>query len=141
MVHNGPEYSIVIPTYKRRDALARCLKAIESQDFPRDRFELVVVDDGSPVPPADLVASMDRSLDARLVCAPHGGPAAARNTGADLARGRYLVFTDDDCAPRPDWLSSIDRAISAGVAPLGVGGRVVNLLTDTIYASASQGIV
>ena len=141
MTANSPDYSIVIPTYRRRDALARCLNAIESQDFPRDRFELVVLDDGSPVPPADLVASLDRSLDARLVCAPHGGPAAARNTGADLARGRYLVFTDDDCAPRPDWLSSIDRAISASVKPRGVGGRVVNLLTDNIYASASQGIV
>jgi glycosyltransferase involved in cell wall biosynthesis len=82
MTSSGPDYSIIIPTYRRRDALARCLKAIEALDFPRDRFELVVVDDGSPVPAADVVASLDRSLDARLVCAPHGGPAAARNTGA-----------------------------------------------------------
>ena len=141
MTPNGPDYSIIVPTYRRRDSLARCLKAIEALDFPRDRFELLVVDDGSPVPPADLVASVDRSLDARLVCAPHGGPSAARNTGADLARGRYLVFTDDDCAPHPDWLTAIDRAISASVKPLAVGGRVVNVLLDNIYAAASQGIV
>jgi glycosyltransferase involved in cell wall biosynthesis len=141
MKPNGPDYSIVVPTYRRRDALARCLEAIQALDFPRDRFELVVVDDGSPVPPADLVASLDRSLDARLVCARHAGPAAARNTGADMARGRYLVFTDDDCTPRPDWLRSIERATAANTQPLAVGGRVVNLLTDNIYAAASQGIV
>ena len=141
MTPNGPEYSIVIPTYRRRDSLARCLNAIEALDFPRDRFELLVVDDGSPSPPADLMASLDRSLDARLVCARHAGPAAARNTGADLARGRYLVFTDDDCAPHPDWLRSIDRWTSASQAPLAIGGRVVNGLADDLYATASQGIV
>jgi glycosyltransferase involved in cell wall biosynthesis len=145
MTPNGPEYSIVVPTYKRRDPLARCLAAIEALDFPRDRFELLVVDDGSPVPPADLMASLDRSLDARLVCARHAGPAAARNAGADLARGRYLVFTDDDCAPRPDWLRSIDRAFDRAVGasgrPLAIGGRVINVLTENVYAAASQGIV
>ena len=141
MTSRAPDYSIIVATYRRRDALARCLKAIEALDFPRDHFEVVVVDDGSPVPAADVVASLDRSLDARLVCAPHGGPAAARNTGADLARGRYLVFTDDDCEPRPDWLQAIHRATTASGQPLAFGGRVVNLLTDNIYAAASQGIV
>ena len=141
MTASGPDYSIVVPTYRRRDSLARCLTAIEAIDFPRDRFEVVVVDDGSPAPAADLVASLDRSLDARLVCAPHRGPAAARNMGADMARGRYLVFTDDDCEPRPDWLRSIHRQIAASDHSLAVGGRVVNLLTGNIYAEASQGIV
>ena len=90
---DGPDYSIVVPTYRRRDSLARCLQAIEALWFPLERFEVVIVDDGSPNPPADLVASLDRSLQARLVVAPHAGPATARNTGARLARGRYLVFT------------------------------------------------
>src|SRR5215207_5979372 len=130
MMPDAVQFSIIVPTYQRPAALARCLDAIRALDFPRDRFELLVVDDGSPTPPADLIAALDRSLDAQLVRARHSGPAAARNAGARLARGRYLVFTDDDCAPRADWLSSIDRAIGATVGPRGVGGRVVNLLTD-----------
>lgn len=138
---NGPDYSIVVPTYRRRESLARCLSAIAALDFPRDRFEVVVVDDGSPTPPTDLVASFDRSLDARLVCVRHGGPAATRNTGARLARGRYLVFTDDDCAPQADWLRAIDRCLTTSAASPAIGGRVVNLLADDIYATASQGIV
>ena len=136
-----PEYSIVVPTYRRPDQLARCLSAIEALDFPRDRFEVLVVDDGSPAPPIELVASLERSLDIHLVCAPHGGPAAARNTGARRARGRHLVFTDDDCAPHPDWLRAIDRWLSTSQEPLAIGGHTVNRLADNIYATASQEIV
>lgn len=141
MQATGPEYSIIVPTYRRREPLARCLKAIESLEYPRDRFELVVVDDGSPSPPAELMAALDSGLDARLVRARHAGPAAARNTGARLARGRYLVFTDDDCAPRADWLTAIDRWMRAMAGPAGIGGRTVNVLADNIYSTASQGIV
>jgi glycosyltransferase involved in cell wall biosynthesis len=138
---NGPDYSIIVPTYRRPDSLARCLKAIEALDFQRDRFELIVVDDGSPTPPSDVVATLDGSFEARLVSVQHAGPATARNTGARLARGRYLVFTDDDCVPHADWLRSIDRWIIASAGPLALGGRTVNLLAGDIYAAASQGII
>ena len=141
MTLTRPDYSIVVPTYRRWNQLARCLSAIEALDFPRDRFEVLVVDDGSPTPPIDLVASLDRSLNVQVVCARHGGPAAARNTGARRARGRHLVFTDDDCAPNPDWLHAIDRWVTASAGPRVIGGHTVNRLADNIYASASQEIV
>jgi GT2 family glycosyltransferase len=141
MPPNGPEYSIIVPTYRRHEQLARCLTSIEALAFPRHRFELIVVDDGSGNPPADLIAGLDRSLDAQLVCARHGGPAAARNAGAQLARGHYLVFTDDDCAPQRHWLTAIDECMRERAEPRAVGGRTVNILADDVYASASQGIV
>lgn len=141
MPPNGTEYSIVVPTYRRRDSLARCVEAIEALDFQRDRFELLVVDDGSPTPPADLFTSLDPSFQARLVCVRHGGPAAARNTGARLARGRFLVFTDDDCVPRHDWLTSIDRCVAEATGRGAIGGRTLNVLADNVYATASQGII
>jgi glycosyltransferase involved in cell wall biosynthesis len=137
----GPDYSIVVPTYRRRGSLARCLQAIEALRFPRERFEVLVVDDGSPTPPADLVASLDRSLEARLVTTRHAGPATARNTGARLARGRYLVFTDDDCMPHEDWLLSIDRWTSSRPGAFAIGGHTANVLTGNVYAAASQGII
>jgi glycosyltransferase involved in cell wall biosynthesis len=141
MTPDALDYSIVIPTYKRPAQLARCLAAIESLDFPRDRFEVLVVDDGSDDPPTELIAALGQSLDIRLVCARHGGPASARNTGARLARGRYLVFTDDDCAPHRDWLAAIDRWTSASDGTVAFGGQTVNLLADNVYATASQSIV
>jgi glycosyltransferase involved in cell wall biosynthesis len=141
MQPNAPDYSIIVPTYRRPDSLARCLRAIEALDFDRNRFELLVVDDGSPAPPTDLVASLDPSIQARLLCTRHAGPATARNTGARAARARYVVFTDDDCQPREDWLRSIDQCVGANRGSVAIGGRVVNVLADNIYAAASQGIV
>ena len=138
---DGPDYSIVIPTYRRRDSLARCLQAIEALRFPRERFEVVVVDDGTPTPPADLIAAVDGSVQVRLVTTRHAGPATARNTGARLAQGTYLVFTDDDCMPHEDWLSSIDRWTSSLSDEFAIGGHTVNVLTDNVYAAASQGII
>ena len=137
----APDYSIVIPTYQRRDSLARCLQAIQALRFPRDRFEVLVVDDGSPNPPADLVASAHESLQVWLVTTRHAGPATARNTGGRLARGRYLVFTDDDCMPHEDWLASIDRWTSSKPGAVAIGGHTVNELTDNVFAAASQGII
>jgi glycosyltransferase involved in cell wall biosynthesis len=101
----------------------------------------VVVDDGSPSPPEDLIGSVDGSLQARLVTTQHGGPATARNIGARLARGRYLVFTDDDCMPHEDWLQAIDRWTSSKSGAVAIGGHTVNVLTDNAYAAASQGII
>ena len=141
MTPNGPEYSIIIPTYQRREQLSRCLAAIEALDFPHDRFEVIVVDDGSPSPPGDLISALNPSLDAGLLRVRHGGPATARNTGAKKARGQYLVFTDDDCAPQRGWLAAIDRRMRASSTPRAVGGRTVNVLANDIYATASQGIV
>lgn len=137
----GPDYSIIIPTYRRREPLARCLDAIASLAFPRDRFEVIVVDDGSPTLPTDLIAALDPAIDVRLVCAEHAGPAGARNAGARFARGRYLAFTDDDCTPASDWLTAIDRRMNAAAGPIAVGGRIVNHLTTNFFAEASQGII
>jgi glycosyltransferase involved in cell wall biosynthesis len=141
MIPIAPDYSIIIPTYRRREQLARCLAAIEALEFPRDRFELVVVDDGSPTPPGDLVAALDPGISAQLISARHSGPGVARNVGASLARGRYLVFTDDDCTPRADWLAAVDRWTRATSVPSAIGGRTVNILANDIYATASQGIL
>jgi len=135
-----PMYSVVVPTYQRADALARCLAALGAQTLERDRFEVVVVDDGSAHPPREVVARARASLDVRLIEQANAGPASARNAGARAARGDYVVFTDDDCCPDPGWLRAID-AIAARHPGCAIGGRVVNALGDGLYSTASQLLV
>ena len=53
---NQSFFSIIIPTYRRPERLAVCLQALACLDYPRNRFEIIVVDDGSPTPPATMVA-------------------------------------------------------------------------------------
>jgi glycosyltransferase involved in cell wall biosynthesis len=132
-----PFFSIIIPTYHRSQQLAHCLERLAALEYPRDRFEVIVVDDGSKAPPSDVVASFSRRFHVELYTQPHAGPAAARNRGAKQARGEFLAFIDDDTAPRKDWLLALASRFREDPAR-AVFGRAVNVLLDNRYSTASQ---
>ena len=123
-------FSVIVPTHNRPQQLCNCLAALARQDFPRDQFEVIVVDDGSE-PPAKVGPGVT------LLRQPNAGPATARNTGAAHDRGTYLAFTDDDCAPTADWLTQLAARLT-GAPQSMVGGLTVNVLTANRYATASQ---
>ena len=132
-----PFLSVVIPTHARPAQLARCLEALARQDYPRDRFSLVVVDDGSPTPVTEVVAGAEGRLQIDLIRQRRAGPAAARNAGAGRARGSLLVFTDDDCTPEPGWLRAL-AAAHVETPDAALGGFTVNALHRNRYSAASQ---
>jgi GT2 family glycosyltransferase len=128
--------SIIIPTYNRPDALQRCLQSVAALACEPDSFEVIVVDDGSHRPQAELLANaVERPV--RWLRQANAGPAAARNAGAAVANGRLLCFTDDDCTPHPDWLTHL-LAQFEQIPTAVLGGRTVNRLTENSYATASQ---
>ncbi len=109
-------FSVVVPSRgdgRRLDAL---LAALEAQAFPRERFEVLLVLDGAPVP-----AGLDGRLAAlngrAIALERRGGPGAARNAGAKAARHEWLAFTEDDCEPAPDWLARAAARIEHPHAP------------------------
>ena len=130
---SAPAFSVIVPTYRRPERLAACLRALAGLDYPRDRFEVIVVDDGGGA----TVDGAPTGLDVTLHVQPHAGPAAARNTGAARARGEYLAFTDDDCAPEAGWLRGLAEHASVGADHL-IGGYTVNALADNPYSTATQ---
>ncbi len=132
-----PTISVVIPTYRRPEALARCLDALAVQTFSEREFEVIVVDDGSGAPPHAVVERMASRLTITLLTREHGGPGAARNTGVAAARGARIAFVDDDCLPEPDWLTELVR-VSALHDHALVAGRVENALIGNPFAEASQ---
>ena len=116
--------SVVVCVFNGANTLAGCLRALEQQRFPRDQFEIVVVDDGS----TDDSAQVARRFNVRLEQGPHRGLAAARNTGWRAARGDWVAFTDDDCGPARHWLQSLWQSIHqvpSAVRVLGAAGRIV----------------
>ena len=132
-----PMCSVIVPTYNRPEQLVACLRALARQTYPRERTEVIVVDDGSDEPPEAVVASMQHILDVTLVSQENSGPATARNTGAGNARGALLAFTDDDCMPAPDWLGTLVDTAERNEGCL-IGGCTVNRLHDNPYACAHQ---
>jgi len=135
-----PFISIVIPTYNRPRVLALCLQAIAAQTYSRDRFEVIVVNDGGTDPLDKVLRPYQGSMTCRLPYQSNSGPAAARNRGAREAVGQLLVFTDDDCAPAPDWLARLAER-HAQAPDCAFGGQTQNALATNMYSTASQLVV
>lgn len=119
-----PRITVVVPTRDRPDALARCLTALEAQEF--DAFDVVVVDDRSQRRD-DVRAVVARTARARMVGGEGRGPATARNLGARHGRAEIVCFTDDDCVPGTGWLGALvarlDRGSTVVAGPTRPGGR------------------
>lgn len=137
MEHHFPSFSVIIPTYNRPQQLSESLESLARLTYRRDRFEVIVVDDGGCTALSSVIAPYDRSMSVKLIRQSHAGPAAARNTGAAQAKGRFLVFTDDDCFPAPNWLESLAARFSE-MPDCALGGAIVNALPHNRYSTATQ---
>ena len=96
-----PAVSVIIPVYNDPDRLRLCLTCLDQQTYPRDRYEVIVVDNGSEESVAPIVAKF---AFARVVEEPRPSQYSARNRGVREARAEVLAFTDADCLPSPHWL-------------------------------------
>jgi hypothetical protein len=106
--------SVVIPTYNRLPILQKCLRALEEQalEAPVDRFEVVVVDDGSSDDTVPWLQAHGHLFPhVRLFCQEHGGPAQGRNRGVEEAWGDVIVFIDSDLVVTPTFLLCHARAL------------------------------
>ena len=135
-----PCFSVVVPTRNRPRELARFLEALCAQTYPPERFEVVLVDDGSDRPLDTVIEPFRERLSITLLAQPNAGPANARQRGITLAKGTFLAFTDDDCQPAPDWLARLEGFClrHPGTA---VGGRTINGLTKNPFSEASQLVI
>ncbi len=137
-----PLISVVIPTYQRPRQLLACLKALACQNLNTSDFEVVIIDDDGGADPglASAVAQVAQDLEIMLIAADHRGPAAARNRGAEVCKGRLLAFTDDDCEPQADWLQRLLEVFDRSPETV-VGGAIRCGLEKNRYSAASQDLV
>lgn len=127
-----PFVSVVTPIYNRRDWVAELLATIEKQTYPRDRFELIIVDDNSTDGAWEDVQKFasDSAFPVRCFRNETGirGPGVTRNIGIEHAKGEIVAFIDSDCQADPNWLMNGVRAFSEGVGV--VEGRVIPVPGD-----------
>jgi GT2 family glycosyltransferase len=122
------DLSVVMPTYRRPDLLARCLGALLAQTLPADRFEVIVVDDGQEDrcrEQVERIAATPGAPAIRYLRAASGrGPAVARNAGWRAATAPLVAFTDDDTLPDPSWLARGLAAMQAHPDWVAAAGQV-----------------
>ena len=114
----------MIPVRDGEQTLPTLLDALDGQTLARDRFEVIVVDNGS----RDGSGALARERGARVVDEPRPNRARARNRGVDVATGAVIAFTDADCVPAPEWLTALSAClagspIAAGAVELVTRGR------------------
>lgn len=114
-----PFVSVIVPVYNDAQRIVTCVRALLAQNYPQDRYEVLVVDNGS----TDATFAAVQAFPVTLLSENDTQSSfAARNKGIAHARGEIFAFTDADCTPSPQWIAEGVRAIQAG-ADL-VGGRV-----------------
>jgi glycosyltransferase involved in cell wall biosynthesis len=135
------DISVIVPFHNEEKHIERCIGALRSQNYPRNRYEIVMIDNGSTDGSAGIVR---RYSDVRLLSESTPGSYAARNRGVAETTGKILAFTDSDCSPNPDWLSTICRELSApgvrlvlGRQRFGVESPSLALLEDYDAAKAA----
>lgn len=132
-----PSFSVIVPSHRRPDALRRCLEALSAC---AGSFEVIVVCDGPSPGLRDALAGFSQRLDLTVLQQPQAGPGAARNTGAARARGRYLVFTADDCRPSPDWLLAYGDGFARRPEHM-LGGTLLNELPEDLLAHCNHQLI
>lgn len=133
-------FSVLIATYNRPGYLADLLDSWMLLDEPRGGYEIVLADDGSDESPEEIVRPYLNELPLRFLRLPHGGLSATRQSALEIARGDFVLFTDDDCRPTPGLLRRYEEALETDSGK-ALGGPVVNLLTHNIYSETTQAIM
>lgn len=126
--------TVAIPTYNRADFLRQTLEGIGAQHFPRDHFEVLVIDNNSTDHTRAVVAEFAGAHpEPRYLHEPQQGLDYARNRAINEARGEIILFGDDDILVRPDWIVQMTAPLlaDAGARRIGaIGGEVIPVFPD-----------
>lgn len=128
-----PFVSVIVPHYQDLGGLEICLASLEAQTYPKDRFEVVVGDNNSPVGMDAVRAVVGDRAQVVLVTEKGAGP--ARNGAFAVSKGEVLAFIDSDCVAEPQWLEEGVRGLDRFDL---VGGRVGVLVSDPQKMTPSE---
>ncbi|SNQ59246.1 glycosyltransferase [Candidatus Methanoperedens nitratireducens] len=124
---NYPFVSILLATHNRRSWLEECLGSLFNQDYPKEKYEIIVINDGSN----DGTEKVLRTYEKKAPCTfiwhtqRNQGKAAALNTGLNnTTKGEIICFTDDDCVADKNWIKNMLNAFKDERVG-GVGGTIL----------------
>jgi glycosyltransferase involved in cell wall biosynthesis len=100
--------SVIIPVYNAEKYIDNLLHSLMNQDFPKNNFEIIIVNDGSTDNTCSQLLRWKKEIpNFNIISISNSGPGIARNKGVEIAKGEIIAFTDADCIPPLDWLKRI----------------------------------
>ena len=113
-----PIFSVIIPAYNEEKYLPACLKPLVNQDFPREKYEVIVVD----IVSIDKTPQIAKKFKVKLIKEPKKGLIRARQRVLKIAKGQYIAHTDADCLVPKNWLSTIFKHFTENKNIIAVAG-------------------
>ena len=102
------QLSIIVPIYNVEPFLRKCVHSLEQQDLAAERYEVILVNDGSTDHSGELCTELAKQYEnIKVIEQENQGVSAARNTGMDAARGKYMMFVDSDDYIEPDVIGRV----------------------------------
>ena len=111
-------YSIIIPSFNRADEIDVLLASLTKLDYPVDRLEVIIADDGSTDQTQSIIKHYQKNANFALhfYSQKNQGPGVARNLGISKAMGDFFIFLDSDVSVPGHWLTNIDKALNQSQA-------------------------
>jgi glycosyltransferase involved in cell wall biosynthesis len=139
----APDISAVICTHNRVGCLPRCIESLIGQGLEAERYEILVVDNGSTDGTRQVCGRYERIPNFRYIHEPVPGLSQARNRGLREAAGDFIGYIDDDAEAEPQWLGNALLSFATDPPPDWVGGSVTlvweedppSWLTDYYYGA------
>lgn len=103
-------FSFIIPVFNRPNEIKELLDSLQEQQYTKD-FEVVIVEDGSTVPSAEVISDYKDHLAISYHSKPNSGPGDSRNYGMRLAKGNYFIILDSDCILPPEYLVAVEKSL------------------------------
>ncbi len=134
-----PFVSVVVPTYNRREMLKECLDSLFNQTYPKDMYEIIVVNDGSTDGTGKVLEEYAKKAPCKLnwLNQKNQGISAAMNTGIKNTGRDIICFTGDDCSADKNWIKNLADSFSDETVG-GVGGKVIAYNLDTIIEKYTE---
>ncbi|XDD51539.1 glycosyltransferase family 2 protein [Leptospira sp. WS92.C1] len=126
--------SVIIPTYNRSAILSQCLDSLLLQNYPKENYEILVVDNASKDGTFEVVNDYQRKYGKdliRYVYEVKPGLVHARHCGYKNSQYDILSYTDDDAILHPNWLASIAKSFESSDSPSAVGGKILIRWNET----------
>lgn len=130
-----PFVSIIIPTSNRKESLLVTLESLKYLNYPLDKFEVIVVDDGSIDGTREILKETKNKVNypLNILFQEKKYISAAKNLGLSVAKGEIIVTTDDDCTFENDWLNKLIEPFK-NIKVVASGGPDRAPADDTLFA-------
>ena len=105
--------SVIVPTYNRESLIRRFITSLAKQTYPQSDYEIIVVDDASTDDTKHTCQQLCKTVPNLIFLSmeTNAKQSTATNKGLEIARGKYILLTDDDCIPDPDWIQQMYLAL------------------------------